>query len=75
MLKYYDNNSMLAISFLRRVDQLQINDRIDVIPVNVTSDFMNITYNSDVRIRITSTNFSGSFKLQYLPGKLLSDIL
>ena len=54
--------------YIRRFDQLQINDRINIKPVNITPDFKTKTYYSDVTIRITSNDFRGSFKLEPLPG-------
>ena len=51
-------------------ERLQINDRVDTTPITITPAFMNDTYYSDVTVRLTSSNFSGSFQIQPLPGRV-----
>ena len=57
--------------FISSLDKLEISVNLNPKPVNITSDFGNNTYYSDVSISLASKNFKGSFKLEYYPGEYM----
>ena len=54
--------------FFGSLDKLEIRNLLNSNPVELTEEFGNDTYYSDVTISLTSKKFKGRFKLEYSSG-------
>ena len=54
--------------FFHSLDKLEMSTLLNSNPVQLTEEFGNDTYYTDVTISLTSKKSEGRFKLEYSPG-------